>query len=114
LYRERLEILKHWKKYVDEVAKAAESLLKSFEVYAFGSTASGELTAASDIDILIIAENLPQSLMERAKVKEEIERLANLPPYHPIQIHLVTKNEAKHSSIYSKAAKESLKIKFNP
>jgi len=80
LYRERLEILKDWTKYVNEVAKAAESLLKSCEVYAFGSTTNGELTAASDIDILVIAENLPQSLMERAKVKGEIERLANLPP----------------------------------
>lgn len=98
---------------MNEVARAAESLLKSCEVYMFGSAASGALTAASDIDILVIAESLPQSIMERAKVKEEIERLANLPPHHPIQIHLATKNEAKHSSIYSEATKESLKIKFN-
>jgi len=113
LYRERSEILKNWKRYVNEVARAAESLLKNCEVYSFGSAVRGKLTAASDIDVLIIAEDLPQNLMERAKVKGEIERLANLPPYHPIQIHLITRNEAKNSSIYSKATEEGLKIKFN-
>lgn len=84
-----------------KVEKAAETLLKKPEFYVFGSAVNGELTAASDIDVLITTEDLPKTLIERAKIKEEIERLANLPLYHPIQIHLVTRDEAKHSSIYS-------------
>lgn len=83
MYRERLEILKDWKEYVGRIKAAAEGLLKGCEVHAFGSVISGGLTAASDIDVLVIAESLPKTLMERAKVKGEIERLANLPPYHP-------------------------------
>lgn len=114
MYRERSKILNDWKEYIKKVAKAAEDLLKGCEVYAFGSAVSDRLTAASDIDVLVIAESLPKGLMERAKVKGEIERLANLPPYHPIQIHLVTRNETKHSSIYSKATKESLKVTHLP
>jgi len=112
-HRERLEILKSWKQSAGRIAAAAESLLKGCEVYAFGSSVSGGVTAASDIDILIAAESLPKTLMGRAKIKEEMERLAKLPPHHPIQIHLVTKDEAKHSSIYSQTIRESLKIKIN-
>jgi predicted nucleotidyltransferase len=104
LYKERLEILKDWKEYVNKITKAAKDLLQSCEVYAFGSAVSSGLTAASDIDVLIVTENLPNTLMKRAKVKEEIEQLANLPPHHPIQIHLVTRKEAKQSSIYSKVS----------
>mgnify|MGYP001029503469 CR=1 FL=1 len=92
---------------MNEVERAAKTFLKSCEVYSFGSAATGRLTAASDIDILVVAESLPQSIIERAKIKEEIERLANLPFYHPIQIHLATENEVERSSIYSKAANRS-------
>ncbi|MFQ6076556.1 MAG: nucleotidyltransferase domain-containing protein [Candidatus Bathyarchaeia archaeon] len=110
MYRERLEILENWKGYVRRVAVAAVTLLEGCEVYAFGSIISGRRTAASDIDVLVMAESLPDALMERAKVKEDVEKLAGLPPYHPIQIHLVTKDETRHSSIYSKAVREGQKL----
>ncbi|MCP8308005.1 MAG: nucleotidyltransferase domain-containing protein [archaeon] len=110
LYEERLEILKNWKEYVKRIAGVSEKLLEGCEVYVFGSAIKGMLTAASDIDVLIVTENLPKKILERARVKDEIERLACLPPYHPIQIHLLTKEEAKHSSIYYKIIKESIRI----
>jgi len=110
LYRERLEILKNWKEYVKRITGATEKLFKDYEVYVFGSAIKGRLTAASDIDVLVITENLPKKILERARVKEKIERLAGLPPYHPIQLHLLTKDEARHSSIYSEIIKESIRI----
>lgn len=105
MYRERSKILKNWKENVGNVASAAHSLLRNCEVYAFGSAISGKLTAASDIDVLIIAEDLPKKIMKRAELKVRIEGLANLPPYHPIQIHLIERDELKRSSIYSEVAK---------
>jgi len=44
LYKERLEILKDWKGYVKKIARTADGLLKSCEVYAFGSAPSNALT----------------------------------------------------------------------
>jgi len=78
LYGERLEILKNWKEHVENIAKAARSLFKECEVYAFGSVVHGTPTAASDVDVLIIVESLPKGLMERAELKGQIERMANL------------------------------------
>jgi predicted nucleotidyltransferase len=65
------------------------------------------MTAASDIDVLIITESLPKTLRERAEIKDAIERTACLPAYHPIQIHLLTKDEVRHSSVFLKIIKES-------
>jgi hypothetical protein len=48
--------------------------------------------------------------MERAKLKAKIEELAGLLLYQPIQIHLVTKNEVRRSSVYSAAIEEGWKI----
>lgn len=108
MYMERSKILKNWKEHVQNISKAAHSLLRNCEVYAFGSAASRCLTAASDIDVLIIAEGLPKRLIKRAELKVKIEIMANLPAYHPIQIHLLEKNEAKCSSVYSRVNKENI------
>ncbi len=112
MYRERSKILKNWKENVEKVASGAHSLLKNCEVYAFGSAITGRLTAASDIDVLIIAEDLPKKIMKRAKLKVRIERLAKLPACHPIQIHLIEKDELKRSSIYSEVARNEQKERF--
>ncbi|MGQ9469690.1 MAG: nucleotidyltransferase domain-containing protein [Nitrososphaerales archaeon] len=110
MYRERLEIIKNWKEYLKRITWAAKKFLEDCEVYAFGSAIKGKLIAASDIDVLIITENLPKTILERARVKEKIEKLARLPPYHPVQMHLITKDEARRSSIYSKIIKENIRV----
>ena len=103
--REQARLRREWKPLAEAVAKAAKTLLGDCQVYIFGSAAEGKATAASDVDILIIAENLPEKPSERRTLKIKIEDEAKLPPYHPIQIHLATKKEVKQNPVYSQIIK---------
>ena len=50
----RAKELRNWKRVVEKIAEAAkEELGDEVRVYIFGSAARGELTASSDVDILI-------------------------------------------------------------
>jgi len=57
----------------------------------------------SDLDILIIAKDLPKSALDRAQITGKIEEESGLPPFHPIQIHLATAEEAETNPIYKEA-----------
>ena len=92
---ERSKILKEWRKYVPEIERAATKILGEVEVYVFGSAVRGELVGGSDIDILIVSDNVPEENIKRAVLKTEIERLAKLPKNHPFEIHLANRKEAK-------------------
>jgi len=70
----------------------------------------GEVTAASDLDILIISGRLPRDVKGRVRVKEEIEVKAKLPLIHSVDIHLATPLEVKLNPIYKEALKTGLKI----
>jgi len=56
---------------LEELRKACEDALKKFptirEILLFGSLARGEETGLSDIDLFIVAENLPDNPFERIK-----------------------------------------------
>ena len=91
----RSRILREWRKYVSEIEKAAAKLLGEVEVYVFGSAVRGELVGGSDIDILIVSDNVPEGNIERAVLKAEIERLAKLSRNHPFEIHLANRRETK-------------------
>ena len=51
--------------------------------------------AASDIDILIVSENLPRSARERSLLRMEIEERAGLLEVHPFELHLADPEEAE-------------------
>jgi len=103
--REQARLRREWRPLVEAVVRAARNLLGECQAYVFGSVAEGRQTAASDVDVLIIAENLPENPSERRTLKIRIEDEAQLPPYHPIQIHLATKKEAKQNPVYSQIVK---------
>jgi len=63
--------------------------------YLFGSAVTGDLVASSDIDLLIVARNLPKSIAVRSELKERIIERSGLPPVHPFEIHLVDEDEAR-------------------
>jgi len=93
---ERAKILRDWKRYVDRIARSAKKILgDDTRVYVFGSAVRGELTAISDIDILIVSERVPRSFMERVKLKLKIMDLSSLPDHSPFEFHLVDEREAK-------------------
>ncbi|MDW8063781.1 MAG: hypothetical protein RMI43_06390, partial [Candidatus Caldarchaeum sp.] len=54
-----------------------------------------EHVAASDVDMLIISDEIPETMLERAALKVELEKKAGLPYYHPFELHLVRPDEAE-------------------
>jgi len=98
-------IRQDWKNIVRKLSDAAKAVLGEAEVVPFGSVVKGDASAASDIDVLIITEDLPKSAWRKAQIISEIEGETGLPPFHPVQIHLVTWREAETNPIYTEIMK---------
>jgi len=92
---QQARLLEQWKKWSKKIAEASKKILGECKVFVFGSVVEGKATGGSDVDILIICRNLPESRKERAEIIVKIEEEAGLPLYHPYEIHLVTEEEAK-------------------
>lgn len=86
------EMIKNFKKYLKKIDESIKTVLSNSKVYLFGSIIEGNLVAASDIDILIIA-NVPKKHLKRAELIAEIEENAGLPLSHPFEFHLLTQKE---------------------
>ena len=92
---ERAKMLREWKTWVQRIARIAQELLPDVQVYVIGSVVRGDQVGGSDVDILIISQNVPRKAIERAEIKALIEEKLELPPYHPFEIHLLTPQEAQ-------------------
>ena len=113
LLKVRIEISKlvrDWRFWCEAIAKAAEDVLGSCEVYVFGSVVEGRVTGGSDVDVLIVADRLSRSFRVRANRKADIEEAANLPLYHPFEMHLVTRKEAEANPIYREAVNKGIAL----
>lgn len=91
---QRKEMIENYKKYLKNINEGIKSVLKDSKVYLFGSVIDKNLVAASDIDILIIAE-VPKSHLKRAEIIAKIEEKAKLPLVHPFEFHILTNDELK-------------------
>lgn len=91
---QRKEIIENFKKYLKNINESIKYVLRDSKVYLFGSVLEGNLLAASDIDILIIAE-VPKSHLKRAEITAKIEEKAGLPLVHPFEFHILTYEELK-------------------
>ncbi|MEM3480882.1 MAG: nucleotidyltransferase domain-containing protein [Candidatus Korarchaeum sp.] len=107
---DRARILREWRSWADRIARAAERVLGKglTGVFVFGSAVSGEIVASSDVDILIVARNLPRLASARSELKRRILEEAGLPLVHPFEIHLVDGEEAL---IYFDHIRELLKLR---
>ena len=92
--KEMIRLKHEYRRVFEKIRKLAKQI--GCEAYLYGSTVTGKSISASDIDILVVCEKLPSSMMERAKIKAWLEEKANLPPIHPYHIELVTKEYAKY------------------
>ncbi|MFA4669793.1 nucleotidyltransferase domain-containing protein [Pyrococcus kukulkanii] len=100
-------MIKNYHKFLPQIKEACREVFGECEVYVFGSVVEGKFTAESDVDILIVVESVPESLMERAKLKVEIEERAGLPEDHPFEFHIVDKEGFEWY-------KDVLKVKLKP
>ena len=86
-----------WREYVRYLAGAARRLLgPDVRVRVFGSAARGELTADSDIDVLLVVPEVPKSTSERAALVAEMLAEAEekgMPWWYPIEVHWATPKE---------------------
>jgi len=99
----RARMVREWKTWVQRIAGAALELLSDAQVYVTGSTVRGVKVGGSDVDILVISQITPRKAVGKAKIKAIIEEKLNLPLYHPLEIHLLTPQEAQS---YLKKAKQ--------
>jgi predicted nucleotidyltransferase len=113
LLKARLELRKlarNWRFWCERIAGAAKEVLGSCEVYVFGSVVKGRVTGASDVDVLIVGDQLPGDCRSLGNLKARIEEAAGLPLYHPFEIHMATKKEAEENPIYRTAVYEGMAL----
>ncbi len=89
-------MVRRWREWIPRLARAAAEVLgEGAQVYVFGSAAEGGLTAASDVDVLMVADAIPDDFSDLERLKERIEREAGLPRGHPFELHLVDREGAR-------------------
>lgn len=113
LLRKRVELRKlaeDWVFWSGKIAEAAEKVVGSSSVYVFGSAVEGLTTGASDVDILIVSDNVPLEGRSRGEAQAKIEETAGLPLVHPFEIHLVTVSEAEVNPVYRRAVQWGLSV----
>lgn len=103
-------LVREWRGWSEAIERAAIKVLGPCEVYVFGSVVKGHETGGSDVDMLIIADHLPRNFKARGNLKARIEEEANLPLYHPFEIHIVTREEAEANHIYREAIKKGVAL----
>lgn len=77
--------------YCQKIKEEAEKILGNVYVIVFGSVVKNEYSPSSDIDVLIVSDNLPEDYEERIRIKTEIK--SRIDSFSPFQIHLATKSE---------------------
>ncbi len=93
--KRRAEMLREWRKHVQQIARVIKELLPDAQIYVTGSTIRGDQVGGSDVDILVISPSTPRKPIEKAKIKAQVEEKLNLPPHHPFEIHILTPQEAQ-------------------
>jgi len=86
------KMIKNHKEYLKIINKNIKLVLNESKIFLFGSIIEGNLVAASDIDILIIAD-IPKNHLKRAEIVANIEESSGLPLSHPFEFHLLTQEE---------------------
>ncbi|MGQ4876059.1 MAG: nucleotidyltransferase domain-containing protein [Promethearchaeia archaeon] len=99
--KKRADMLFNYKSYLKKIVNCIIEILKDKKprIFLFGSALEGNLVAASDIDIMIVAD-VPNSLIAKTKILCQIEDKLNFPFYHPFEFHLLNSNQFK---FYKKA-----------
>lgn len=89
--------LTRWTEYINVIVEAIERAVPGSQVYLTGGAVEGRLTVLSDIDIIVALEHRPsfnEAVDIRVKIMEEFDK-AEIPPYLPLDIHIVGVDDLK-------------------
>jgi len=92
-----LRALMEWRRYVRTISEAAKTIIPKARIYVAGGAAEGRLTVVSDVDVLVVLPyevDFEEATELHAKILEEAERL-ELPPYAPVEFHIISDRELK-------------------
>ena len=84
--KKALEALRKYREVAEKVKEAARKIADNAKVYVFGSAPTGQYTAASDIDILIVADVGKE---EATLLKAELYKTVDA----PVEIHVATQEQ---------------------
>lgn len=93
-----------------KIAEAAEKAIGPSRLYVFGSVIRGQKTGPSDVDILIVSDNLPKDGRSRGEVQAAIEEPTGLPLAHSFETYLATSNEAEVNPVYRRAMQSHMSM----
>jgi len=100
-HREKtLRYLKRPLEVAAEVGRVAEEILGSVEVFVFGSVVEGDATLASDLDILVVSPNVPESSSSRSKMMMKV--LERIGMDSPVELHMARPEELDWYRRFSK------------
>lgn len=120
-----------YEKEIETYHRQAVEKLKPRSIILFGSIATGEYGAGSDVDIMVISEDLPQNFLERLRVLSElnpttapiealgytpVEFLRMLERRHPTALYAVADGKPLYDDGFFDEAKrtfEQVKAKFD-
>jgi hypothetical protein len=94
--RYHFEHLRRWREYAESVCRAARDVLgRDVEVYVIGGVAEERTTVLSDIDILVVAGELPRDRKELYSVilGKAID-VYGLPWDAPVELHITDRKGA--------------------
>ncbi|MEM1794441.1 MAG: nucleotidyltransferase domain-containing protein [Desulfurococcaceae archaeon] len=79
------------------MAKAAKDILPSSEVYVIGGVAEGRATVLSDIDVLIVVDNINNRDLLKLKIAIMNKAIDcyGLPWDAPVELHILSRGEAE-------------------
>ncbi len=94
-WEERKEYFENYLEWAKRIKETTRELIgEDVKVIVFGSVVRKDWTPVSDIDVLIISDNLSKNWEENRWLRTEIKK--RISPFSPFQIHLATTEEFKN------------------
>lgn len=91
LWEERKKYFVNYHQYCQKLKQEVSKILGKSKVLVFGSIVSGKWGPNSDIDVLIVSDNLSHDWTARRHVRTQIK--SKIGGFHPFQIHLANSSE---------------------
>lgn len=95
--------------YLEEISSFFKNRLGSnTKVYLFGSVLTDDFVAKSDIDVLVVSENAPETNRGKAELIDELDKTTSIEFVNPFEFHIVSQDD--YENWYSHFIKDKKEI----